>query len=110
VAVEAKATKRPFAPRLCELQVTVVLAQVEILDSLLAPSAGVVPSGVEIKVVTGTQVFPVVPIEVTQVLRSNISEAPCGLGAVEPRFVATEVNETKRPVSAMEGFELAPLA
>jgi len=88
----------------------VVLAQVEILDSPLVPSAGVVPSGVEIRVVTGTQVFPTVPIEVTQVLRSKTSDAPEGLGAVDPRLVATEVNEIKRPVSPMEGLELAPLA
>ena len=95
---------------LSELQVTVVLAQVDMLDSPLAPSAGVVPSGVEIKVVNGRQVFPTTLMVVTQVLRSKTSEAPRGLGAVEPKFVATEVNETKRPESAIEGFELGPLA
>ena len=59
------------------------------------------------KVVIGTQVFVVEEIVVTQVERSKISEAPEGLGAVAPRFEASEVKETKRPELLMDGFELA---
>src|SRR5271156_5297961 len=33
---------------------------------------------------------------------------PFGLGAPGPRFVALDVNETKSPLVAMDGFELAP--
>ena len=83
--------------------------QFEMLDSSLAPSAGVAPSGVEARVVIGTQVFVVEVIVVTQVLRSKISEAPDGFGAVAPRFEASDVKETKRPESDIDGFELAPL-
>ena len=62
----------------------------------------------ETRVVTGTQVFVVEEIVVTQVERSKISEAPEGLGAVAPKLVASEVKETKSPESLIEGFELAP--
>ena len=79
VAVEAKATKRP---------------SVVIDDSPLAPSAAVVPSGVEIKFVKVAQP----PTPVTQVPRSNTSGAPFGLTAVWPRFVALDVKETKKRI------------
>lgn len=92
VAVESKATKRP---------------SFEIDGSALAPSAGVTPSGVEIKFVPVTQVLLLVPIVVTQVERSKISSAPPGLGAVAPRLLAEEANATKSPSLAIAGFELA---
>lgn len=92
------------------LVVVVTLPQAESVDCPLGPSAGVVPSGVEIRVVTETQVFVVLVIVVMQVPRSNTSGKPLGFGAVEPRFVAAEVKETKRPSSEIEGFELSPLA
>lgn len=109
MAVEAKAIKRPLEELVVEPQLAVELPQLEMLDSLLAPSAGVIPSGVDTKVVKPTQVLSVSPMLVTQVLRSKISEAPRGLGAVAPRFVARDVKETNRPVFEIDGFELAPL-
>jgi hypothetical protein len=75
----------------------------EIEDSELAPSAGVSPSGVDIRVVLA------VHSSVRHVLRSNTSWSPNVLGALAPRFVATDVNETYNPLVAVEGFELAPL-
>ena len=111
-AVEAKATKRPFAIVVsvhAELTTVVTLPQAESVDSKLGPSAGVVPSGVEISVVTCTQVLVVLVIVVTQVPRSNISDWPLGFGAVDPRFEEVEVKETKSPSSEIEGLELSPL-
>src|SRR3984885_2891568 len=90
------------------LVTVVTLPQAERVDCPLAPSAGVVPSGVEISVVTDTQVLVVLVIVVMQVPRSNTSGKPLGFGAVEPRFVAAEGKQTKRPSSEMEGFELSP--
>src|SRR5580704_14223555 len=111
-AVDAKATKRPLATVVSVhtlLTVVVTLPQAESVDCPLGPSAGVVPSGVETRVVTETQVLVVLVIVVMQVPRSKTSAKPLGFGAVEPRFVAAEVNETKSPCSEMAGFELAPL-
>ena len=88
VPVEANATNLPV---------------LEIEDSELAPSAGVTPSGVDIRVVFA------VHSSVRQVLRSKTSCAPSELGAVAPRFVATDVNDTYNPLEAVEGLELAPL-
>src|ERR1700723_3586434 len=112
-AVDAKATKRPLATVVSVhtlLMVVVTLPEAESVDCTLGPSAGVVPSGVEISVVTETQVLVVLGVVVMQVPRSNISDSAPGFGAVGPRFVAVEVKETKSPSSEMEGFELAPLA
>jgi|ERR1700733_11842470 len=75
----------------------------EIDDSELEPSAGVTPSGVDIRVVLAVQLFS------THVLRWKISCAPFGFGAVAPRFDAVDVNETNKPFSDTEGFELGPL-
>lgn len=74
----------------------------EIDDSALAPSAGVTPSGVEIRLVLAVQVFS------TQELRWKISSAPLGFGAVAPKFDAIDVNETNDPEADIEGFELTP--
>ena len=93
VAVEAKTTKRPSP---------------EMAGSMLEPSAGVVPSGVEPSVVAGTQELLVVPIVVTQVERTNTSSAPLGLGAVAPRFIAVETKATNNPSLAIAGAELGP--
>src|SRR5215467_8573090 len=93
VAVEAKATKRPSP---------------EMAGSMLAPLAGVVPSGVDPRFVVGTQELLLESMVVTQVERRNTSLAPLGLGAVAPRFMAVETKATKRPVLEMEGTELAP--
>lgn len=113
VAVEAKATKRPLntLPLVQAVVpvVTVSLPHDETDDCMLAPSAGVVPSGVEINVVTGVQVLAVLLIVVTHVLLSKISELPLEFGAVEPKFVAVDVNETNNPSSEMDGLELGPL-
>jgi len=111
-AVEAKATKRPFAMVLevhALLMVVVTLPQADSADCTLGPSAGVVPSGVEISVVTPTQVLVVLVIVVMQVPRSKISDWALGFGAVDPRFDAVEVKETKSPSSEMEGLKLSPL-
>ena len=59
--------------------------------------------------VSGAHELSMLPIVVTHVLRSKISEAPDGLGAVAPKFVAVEVKETKRPKSEIEGCELGEL-
>ena len=107
VAVEAKATNRPLntVPPVQAVVpvVTVSLPQEETDDWSLAPSAGVVPSGVEINVVTGVHVLSVLAMVVAQVLRSKISELPLGFGAVEPRLSAVEVKETNNPSSEMDG-------
>src|SRR5208282_5368501 len=111
-AVDTKATKRPLATVVSVhtlLTVVVTLPQAESADCPLGASAGVVPSGVEISVVTETQLLVVLVMVVMQVPRSNTSGKPLGFGAVEPKFDAAEVKETKRPSSEMEGFELAPL-
>src|SRR5580693_4541526 len=112
IAVEAKATKRPLntvPPAQAVVPVvTVSLPQDETDDWSLAPSAGFVPSGVEISIVTGVQVLSVLLMVVTHVLRSKISELPFGFGAVEPKFAAVEVKETNNPCSEIDGFELTP--
>jgi len=76
VAVEAKAIKRPFEEVAVELQLAVELPQLEMLDSVLSLSAGVLPSGVDTNVVTGAQAFVDEARLVTQVLRSKISDTP----------------------------------
>ena len=73
------------------------------------PSAGVEPSGVETMNVAGAQVFVVELIVVEQVLRSKTSEAPDGFGAVAPRLVEFEVNETYSPSLEIDGCSLLPL-
>jgi hypothetical protein len=83
--------------------------QFEMLDSPLAPSAGVVPSGVETRVVSVAQVLVEEEIVVMHVRRSKTSEVPSGFCAVAPRFEASDVKETKRPELDIDGFELAPL-
>lgn len=114
VAVEAKAMNLPLNSAE-EVQtavvVTVALPQEEMDDWILAPSAGVVPSGVEINVVTGVQVLSVLAMVVIQVLRSKISDGPGGGVDSVPlmRFVAVEVNEINNPSTEIEGFELAAL-
>lgn len=91
VAVDTKAIKRP----------SLVIA-----DSELAPLAGVPPPGVETSVVNAEQL-----VNAFTQLRTNISCAPPGFGAVAPRFVAVEVKETKStPVEAIAGLELGPSA
>jgi hypothetical protein len=102
--------KRPLEAVVVAAQlVTVEEPHDETLDSSLTPSAGVVPSGVETRVVEPVQVLSVVPMDVMQVLRSKISDLPSGLGALAPRFVASEVKETNRPEFAIDGWELAAL-
>ena len=114
VAVEAKATKRPLntvPPAQAVVPVdTVSLPQDDTDDWSFAPSAGVVPSGVEINIVTGVQVLSVLAMVVTQVLRSKISGAPVRLefGLRASRFVAVDVKETNSPSSEIDGFELTP--
>lgn len=110
VAVEAKATNRPVYKKppvqAVVLVVTVSLPQDETDDWSLVPSAALVPSGVEISVVTGVHVLSTLAMVVTQVLRSKISELALGFGAVEPKLSAMDVNDTNSPSSEMEGCEL----
>ena len=110
--MDTKATKRPLKAVL-DVQATevlvVVLPQEATVDCPLAPSAGVVPSGVETRVVRGVQTLVVVLIVVMQVLRSKISCEDAGFGAVAPRFDAVEVKVTKSPSTEIAGFELGPL-
>lgn len=113
VAVDAKATKRPLntvpPAQAVVPAVTVSLPQDETDDWSLALSAGVVPSGVEISMVTGVQVLSVLAMVVTQVLRSKISGAPVRLVLFAPRrFLAVDVKETNSPSSEMDGDELGP--
>ena len=68
--------------------------------------AGVAPSGVEIRNVSGEQVFVVEPSVVTQVLLSKTCGMRPGLGAVAPKLEAAEVNETYKPSAEIDGFEL----
>lgn len=114
VAVEANATNRPlYTPE--EVQTVVVdvvkLPHEESEDCTLAPSAGVVPSGVEINAVNGVQVLSVLVIVVMHVLRSKISDEPGGGLDTVPaiRFVAVEVNEINRPSAEIAGLELGAL-
>jgi hypothetical protein len=78
-----------------------------ISDCELAPSAGVTPSGVETRSVNGVHELVVLPKEVTHVYRTKISCEPDGLGAVAPRFVAEDANDTYKPVFDMDGYRLA---
>src|ERR1700722_4329974 len=91
-AVEAKATNRPSC---------------EIAGEMLTPSAGVTPSGVETRVVTGAQVLPTTPTVVTHVGPPKISLSPLGWGP-RIRLEAVETYATKSPSSAIAGLELGP--
>ena len=71
---------------------------------MLAPLAGVTPSGVDTRSVSGAHVV----IRVGQA-RRNASGSPVGLGADAPKFVEVETKATKAAPDAMDGLELAPL-
>jgi hypothetical protein len=71
---------------------------------VLAPFAGVTPSGVDMRSVSAVQLVTAVAH-----VRANVSANPPGFGAVAPRFLAVDTKATKSPPDAIEGAELAPL-
>jgi hypothetical protein len=71
---------------------------------VLAPFAAVTPSGVDTRSVSAVHEVTAVAHE-----RTNASARPPGFGAVAPRFLALDTNDTKSPADAMDGLELAPL-
>jgi hypothetical protein len=83
-----KATKRPV---------------LEIAVCVLAPFAGVTPSGVDIRSVSAAQVVTCVAHE-----RVKASANLPGFGAVAPRLLAVETKATKAPLDAIDGAELGP--
>jgi hypothetical protein len=89
VPAEVNAMKRPFVP--------------EIAVCVLAPFAGVTPSGVDTRSVSPVQVV----ISVAHV-RENTSASPLGLGAVAPRFRAVDTNTITDAALEIDGAELAP--
>jgi hypothetical protein len=81
--------KRPFVP--------------EVAVCVLAPFAGVTPSGVDMRSVSPAHVVSSVAH-----VRENTSANPPGLGAVAPRFRAIDTNATTDAPLESEGFELGP--
>lgn len=89
VPAEVKEMKRPFVP--------------EVAVCVLAPFAGVTPSGVDTRSVSPVHVV----ISVAHV-RENTSASPFGFGAVAPRFRAVDTNAITDAALEMDGAELAP--
>jgi hypothetical protein len=89
VPADVNAMKRPVVP--------------ETAVCVLAPLAGVTPSGVETRSVSPIQVV----IDVAQV-RVNASASPLGFGAVAPRFRAVDTNATTDAELEIDGAELGP--
>ena len=89
VPADVKAMKRPLAP--------------EVAVCVLAPFAGVTPSGVDIRSVSPVHVV----ISVAHV-RENTSANPLGFGAVAPRFRAVDTNAITDAALEMDGAELGP--
>lgn len=75
----------------------------EIAVCVLAPFAGVTPSGVDTR-----SVCPVHVVACVAHVRENASANPLGFGAVAPRFVAVETKATKRAPDVIDGAELGP--
>lgn len=70
--------------------------------SVLAPFAGVTPSGVEARSVSAAHV-----VRRFGHARTNVSAKPFGFGAVGPRFLALDTNATNSAPDAIDGLELA---
>ncbi len=75
----------------------------EIAVCVLAPFAGVTPSGVDTR-----SVCPVHVEACVAHVRENASANPLGFGAVAPRLFAVETKTTKRAPDAIDGAELGP--
>lgn len=89
VPAEVKAMKRPFVP--------------EVAVCVLAPFAGVTPSGVDTR-----SVSPVHVVSSVAHVRENTSANPLGFGAVAPRFRAVDTNAITDATPPMDGAELGP--
>ena len=89
VPAEVKAMKRPFVP--------------EVAVCVLAPFAGVTPSGVDIR-----SVSPVHVVSSVAHVRENTSASPLGFGAVAPRLRAVDMNAITDAELEMDGSELGP--
>ena len=89
VPAEVKAMKRPFVP--------------EVAVCVLAPFAGVTPSGVDTR-----SVSPVHVVSSVAHVRENTSASPLGFGAVAPRFRAVDTNAITDAALEIDGAELAP--
>lgn len=89
VPTEVKAMKRPSVP--------------EVAVCVLAPFAGVTPSGVDTR-----SVSPVHVVSNVAHVRENTSASPLGLGAVAPRFRAVDTNAITDAELEMDGAELDP--
>ena len=89
VPAEVKAMKRPFVP--------------EVAVWVLAPFAGVTPSGVDTR-----SVSPVHVVSSVAHVRENTSANPPGLGAVAPKFRAVDMNAITDAELESDGAELGP--
>jgi hypothetical protein len=89
VPAEVKAMKRPFVP--------------EVAVCVLAPFAGVTPSGVDTRSVSPAHVVSSVAH-----VRENTSASPLGFGAVAPRFRAVDTNAITDAAIEIDGAELGP--
>ncbi len=89
VPVDVNAIKRPLEP--------------EVAVCVLAPFAGVTPSGVDIR-----SVSPMHVVSSVAHVRENTSASPLGFGAVAPRFRAFDTNAITDAALEMEGAELGP--
>ena len=79
---------------------------VAIVGFALAPSAGVVPSAVEIRKVVGVQVLDARPLQVS---RTNTCGVTPSNVTFETRFDAVETKATNRPSELMAGLKLSPV-
>jgi len=71
---------------------------------VLAPFAGVTPSGVDMR-----SVSPVQEVNCVAHVRVKTSASPLGFGAVAPRFRAVDTNAIKDAAVEIDGAELGPL-
>src|SRR5579864_118388 len=77
--------------------------EAEVAVCVLAPFAGVTPSGVETR-----SVSPVHVVTNVAHVRVNASASPLGFGAVAPRFRAVDMNAITDAALEIEGAELGP--
>jgi hypothetical protein len=75
----------------------------EVAVCVLAPFAGVTPSGVETR-----SVSPVHVVTTVAHVRVNASANPLGFGAVAPRFRAFDTNAITDAALEIDGAELGP--
>jgi hypothetical protein len=89
VPIDVNAIKRPFVP--------------ETAVCVLAPFAGVTPSGVDTR-----SVCPVQEVNCVAHVRVKTSARPLGFGAVAPRFRAVDTNAIRDAAVDIDGAELGP--